>query len=302
MKLNYKILWLDDKIQDFIDDEVIEEIENHLIEQNFVPQIDTVKNSTEFFEKLDGSYDLILTDYHMNDINGDKVIEKLRGEEYSVMTEVLFYTAKADLKDTQKISRISFLETNSLSGSHIDNVIDKTIKLIDLTIKKFQHIVAMRGMIMHETSSLDAQTFEMADNYLRSNDDEVRITLFDELISFFESKLKSSSKNKKNNNVNNILRDPLLLSSAQRANVLSSIIKIKGYENFISDFKTEIINVRNQFAHAVLEKDDDGNNVFRNKKEDIVFNEEYSKEIRKNIIKHKNNLDSLEEKLNDVTI
>jgi len=131
MKLKYKILWLDDKIEEFIEDEVIEEIEKHLKNNGFLPEIITVSNAKDFFDNLDESYDLILTDFHMNDMNGNKIVEKIRSSEYSVMTEILFYTAKADLTDTQKISRVSFLETNSSTDAHIEKVIETTIGLID---------------------------------------------------------------------------------------------------------------------------------------------------------------------------
>ncbi len=114
MTLNYKILWLDDQIKDFIEDEIIEEVEEYLSHQGFRPEIITTSKSEEFFEKLDNSYDLILTDFHLNDINGDEVIKKIRSQDFSVMTEILFYTAKADLKDTDKISRVSFLFKNQM--------------------------------------------------------------------------------------------------------------------------------------------------------------------------------------------
>lgn len=299
MKLEYKILWLDDKIEEFIEDEYVEEIKKHLLVNGFIPSITTVNNSTEFFDKLNDSYDLILTDFHMNDMNGDQVVEEIRGAKYSVMTEILFYTAKANLTDTQKISRVSFLETNSSTDSHSESVVARTKELIDLTIKKFQHIVAMRGMIMHETSSLDEQTFQMVSDYIDKNDDDVRGSLYDELISFFGTKLKFSNYCQKNNRIDKVINDPLLLSSSQRANVLGAIIKKRGYGNFIPDFKTEIIQVRNQFAHAVLEVDENGREYFTNKRENQEFNSEFCKEIRTNILKHKNNLDELEAKLKE---
>ena len=61
MKIEYKILWLDDQIKDFIEDEIIEEVERFLIKQGFQPKITTVSTSKDFFEVLDNSYDLILT-------------------------------------------------------------------------------------------------------------------------------------------------------------------------------------------------------------------------------------------------
>ncbi len=298
MKLEYKILWLDDYIQDFIDLEAIEEIEKHLSNNGFIPNVKTVKKSSDFFTLLDDSFDLILTDFHMNDMNGDEVVEQIRSSQYSIMTEILFYTAKADLKDTQKISRVSFLETNASTDEHIEKVISRTIELIDLTIKKFQHIVTMRGMIMHETSSLDEMSFEIITDYLTKTDNaDIKESIFDEIISFYERKFNEVSKYKKNERIDKVINDPLLFSFSQRANTLSAIIEQNELSNFIEDFKNSVIKIRNQFAHSVLEKDASGKEYFRNKSEEIIFDETLCKKIREDIIKHKINLDEIKEKL-----
>jgi CheY-like chemotaxis protein len=298
MKLEYKILWLDDYIQDFIDLEAIEEIERHLVANGFIPNVKTVKKSSDFFALLDDSFDLILTDFHMNDMNGDEVVEQIRSSKYSVMTEILFYTAKADLKDTQKISRVSFLETNASTDEHIEKVISRTIELIDLTIKKFQHIVTMRGMIMHETSSLDELSFEIITDYLTKTDNaDIKESIFDEIISFYERKFNEVSKFKKNERIDKVISDPLLFSFSQRANTLSAIIEQNELTNFIDDFKNSVIKIRNQFAHSVLEKSDDGKEYFRNKSEEIIFDDTLCRKIREDIIKHKINLDEIKEKL-----
>ena len=298
MKLEYKIIWLDDYIQDFIDLEAIEEIERHLIANGFIPNVKTVKKSSDFFALLDDSFDLILTDFHMNDMNGDEVVEQIRSSKYSIMTEILFYTAKADLKDTQKISRVSFLETKASTSEHIEKVISRTIDLIDLTIKKFQHIVTMRGMIMHETSSLDELSFEIINDYLTKTDDsDIKESIFNEIISFYEKKFNEVSKYKKNERIDKIMSNPLLFSFSQRANTLSAIIEKNELTNFIDDFKNSVIKIRNQFAHSVLERNDDGKEYFRNKSEEIIFDETLCKKIREDIIKHKVNLDKAKEEL-----
>lgn len=298
MKLEYKIIWLDDYIQDFIDLEAIEEIERHLIANGFIPNVKTVKKSSDFFALLDDSFDLILTDFHMNDMNGDEVVEQIRSSKYSIMTEILFYTAKADLKDTQKISRVSFLETNASTSEHIEKVISRTIDLIDLTIKKFQHIVTMRGMIMHETSSLDELSFEIINDYLTKTDDsDIKESIFNEIISFYEKKFNEVSKYKKNERIDKVMSNPLLFSFSQRANTLSAIIEKNELTNFIDDFKNSVIKIRNQFAHSVLERNDDGKEYFRNKSEEIIFDETLCKKIREDIIKHKVNLDKAKEEL-----
>jgi hypothetical protein len=47
MKLEYKILWLDDEIQAFIDDEYIEELESYISSKGFIPNIQTVKKASD---------------------------------------------------------------------------------------------------------------------------------------------------------------------------------------------------------------------------------------------------------------
>lgn len=290
MKIEYKILWLDDQIQDFIDDEIIEEIEEYLAEQGFDPMIVTTSRSEEFFNLLDDSFDLLMTDYHLNDMNGDEVIKKVRSQEYSVMSEVLFYTAKADLKDTDKISRVSFLETNTLLGDHRDLVLRATKSLIALTIKKFHNIVSMRGMVMHETAHLDEIIFDLVKSVVNPEiDQDIIDCLFDEIEGFYRSKHKLVEKLRRNNRYDKVFSDPLLFTFTQRANVLSMILDKKGESNFISDFKAEVIQVRNQFAHAVL---DEELKIFRTRN-GIVFNDETCKKLRKDIKKHKEHIDRL---------
>lgn len=299
MKLNYKIIWVEDKIEDRPFQNLIVNIKKFVTDRFFNIEIQTAEDFEEFKNKFseNGSFDLVITDYSLNDSHGNQVIDFIRLDK-NILTEVFFYSANTELNTVELANRnrISFYRLEG-AGYHAE-LQRKIEELVALTIAKFEHIVSMRGMIMHETSILDELTFKMVSNYVTKNDDEVRTKLFDELISFFQKKHEIASKSKTNNNINNIIKDPLLLSSSQRANVLSSIIDKKGLENFIVDFKKEIINVRNQFAHAVLEIDSDGREYFKNKQAEKEFNSDYCKQIRRDIIKHKSNLDNLEKVLN----
>jgi len=291
MKLEYKILWLDDKIKDFIEDGFIEEVEQHLINNNFIPTITPVSKTSDFFNELDSSFDLILTDYHLNnDENGEKVIKELRKN--SVMTEVLFYTAKADLKDAKKIDRISFLETGRKVGTeHIENVIEKTIDLIDLTIKKFQHIVSMRGMIMQETSSLDVEMELLLSKMIQKSDkpDEIIKTI----IQKYTKGNEDFNENIKDLTIKDLETVSFRIGASHRWRALKRNLPKGEIKTVLNDYDSEIISIRNKFAHAVLKTDKDGRDYFENKKEGIEFNNDFCNQIRKNIIKHKENLESL---------
>jgi CheY-like chemotaxis protein len=300
MKLNYKIIWVEDKIETKPFESIKNNIESFLTDKFFNVDIYTAEDFDEFKEifEANGSFDLVITDYSLNDSHGNEVIDFIRMDK-NILTEVFFYSANTQLRTVglANSSRISFY---TLEGTGYHAELQRKIEeLIALTIAKFEHIVSMRGMIMHEASSLDEQTFEMVVKYVTNTDDDIRTKLYDELISFFERKFNDSSKFKKNNNINSVIKDPLLLSSAQRANVLSTIIDKKGFDNFIGDFKKDVISIRNQFAHAVLAVNEDGREYFKNKSGDRDFNSEFCKEIRQNIIKHKKNLDDLEVKINE---
>ncbi|WP_298370915.1 response regulator [uncultured Lutibacter sp.] len=292
MKLDYKILWLDDQIKDFIEDEIIEEVSEYLSQQGFRPEIITASKSEDFFKKLDNSFDLILTDYHLNDINGDEVIKKIRSQDYSVMTEILFYTAKADLKDTDKISRVSFLETNTLLGDHREEVLRATINLIELTIKKFQNIVAMRGMIMHETSSLDVEMENILQKILASSKSP------DDIIAVIKKKYKKSNDEFNKNidkveDIDSILRT---IGASHRWRAIVRNLSDGEIKSVMTDYEKEIILIRNKFAHAEL-IDDGERQYFRDRKNGLDFNEDFCQQVREDLLKHKENIDLLNSEL-----
>lgn len=313
MKLDYKILWLDDKIEDFKDDEYIEEIKNHLISEEFNPMIDETNEQSKFFEYLENNtYDLILTDFHLNEskdnkgIDGNNIVEMVRSK--NVFTEILFYTAKAQLEGKLKWDRISFLETEQFGkAKHHEKVVEKIIALINLTIEKFHDIVVMRGMIMNETSDFDNEkkallkTFISLEKY-KDNVPQLRDRLFQEVDKFLIEKRDKINDCIKNKNLNNLIKDNTLFSADKKISAMSEILQIIGHEDFSDDYRKEIINIRNDFAHANLEeeKDLDGKIIRKYfKKGDITFDQEYCKTIRANITKHKKNLKIIKDKLNE---
>ena len=290
MKLEYNILWLDDNIEGFIDYEYVREIEDYLKENGFKANIKTVDNTTDFFGLLNSSFDLILTDYNLSDeINGREVVDKIRSTQYSVMTEILFYTARVDLgDDSQRIDRVSFLETNASTDAHYRKVTSKTIELIDLTIKKFQNIVAMRGMIMHETSSLDVEFKDILKSVIENKPDGLALEKIKKRFKKFNS--DSNAEIDKIEELDSLL---LKIGASHRWKGLKENIDDGEIKNILNVYEDEIITIRNKFAHAVLEEDKNGRNYFKDKSDGVDFNNEKCKTIRENIIRHKQNLDNL---------
>jgi len=308
MKIEYKILWLDDRIQEFIEDELIDDLNEYIEEKGFSPEIITAHKQEDFLSKLDDSFDLILTDYHMDDVdvdgeafNGDLIVAKIR--ERSILTEILFYTAKADLKDTQKISRVSFLETSNKQGDHTTVLLNETKELIDLTIKKFEHVVAMRGMIMHETSTLDYEMLQILNTFINDPNNSVVVQEFgteilQEVEELFASKLAAIQKLIPTSNLKKLSRDNFVFSAAYKVKTMGKILQTFQMEDFSEEYSANINKMRNTFAHAVLQVDSGtGRKSFKNG--EITFDEDLCKKIRRDIIKSKSDLNILAEKLND---
>jgi CheY-like chemotaxis protein len=300
MKIDYKILWLDDKMNEILDEEYPNEIRTFLINQGFEPSIVPVKNEKEFFEALDDSFDLILTDYHLNETtsntrNGDAIIEEVRNK--SIFTEIMFYSAQGDLADTVKKDRITFFDTGRIIGNiHYDKIVKKAISLIALTIKKFQHVVVMRGMIMNETSSLDMQMLEIIKLALKSeeiNFDELAPKIYDELNELYNSKNEFVNKCRKDSKFLTLTKDNFVFSAEYKIKTLREILGNLDIADFSEEYKEEINSMRNKFAHAILLKDEKtGREYFQHGESGLTFDEDLCKRIRTDIVKHRKNFDN----------
>ncbi len=289
-----------------IDGQYDDEIKKHLLGQDFNPILITVNNENEFFNYLDDSFDLILTDYHLNESgsnsrDGDKIVREVR-EKNSIFTEIMFYSAQGDAAGKVELDRITFVDTKRIVGNdHYEKLISRAIKLIDLTIKKFQHVVVMRGMIMHETSSLDNQMLTIIKKALEStniNFDELAVQIYDELDALYSEKSKLVNDCRTNNKFKKLAKDPFVFSAEYKIKTLGQVLISLQKNDFSGEYKDEINSIRNKFAHAVLEKDPStGREYFRHGESGITFDEELCRKIRKNINKYKINFDNLQNEL-----
>ena len=303
MKLEYKILWLDDNKKAIEEDSYSLEIEEHLKEKDFIPEIVLVDHKDEFFRNLDSvDFDLILTDFNLNDTDtGDKIIQQVRNR--SIFTEIMFYSAQSEIKNTINLDRITFLDTSKTTNkNHYQDVIEKAISLIDLTIKKFENIVVMRGLIMQETSSLDTIIKSIVVKYLETLDDNNKQNLLEDILSSIERNATEKYNKVKSNKINDILRDNILFDSSQKIKALGKILTKLKLTDFSDDYTNDIISNRNKLAHAELIKNDQGKDCFKSKNNEIIFDEEFCKNIRKNLISYREKIENLQENDNFIRL
>ena len=111
MKLDYKIIWVEDKIDTRPFLSLKKNVESHLENEFFNVTIETAEDYDEFKEKYEANqtFDLIITDLNLNESHGSQVIDFVRDEKH-ILTEVFFYSANSELSNTRLInnSRITF--------------------------------------------------------------------------------------------------------------------------------------------------------------------------------------------------
>lgn len=299
MKLDYKIIWVEDKIDTKPFLALKESVENHLKDEFFNVSIETAEDFEEFKKKYEENetFDLIITDLNLNESHGSEVIDFVRDEKH-ILTEIFFYSANSELTRTQLInsSRITFHQMDE--GNAYRELGTSIIDLIDLTISMFQNIVAMRGMIMQETSSLDLKMENIVKSQLKNPKlseftSPVLENIFDNIFTNASEKYKKAKSRK----AKEILKDNILFNSSQKIFALGEILNVLKEENFSEDYTKEIINIRNQFAHSELKKDKNGNAYFKVKNEEIYFDKKLCKDIRKNINKHSQNISAIENRI-----
>lgn len=302
MKLNYKIIWVEDKIETRPFESIKKNIESFLKEKFFNVEIHTAEDFEEFKGEFNsnGSFDLVITDYSLNDSHGNQVIDFIRMDK-NILTEVFFYSANSELKTVSLAnnSRISFYQLEG-TGYHAE-LQRKIQELISLTIAKFDHIVAMRGMIMHETCSLDAQMIKIIKQTIRNGKvdfSELANSIYNELIDLFKGKKEFVEECQAKSNFNNLSKDNFVFSAKYKIRTLSQVTKALKIIDFSDEYNEEINSIRNKFAHAVLLTDEDGREYFKHGESGLEFNEDLCRKIRRDINKHKLNLDNVEKEIN----
>lgn len=192
MSLKYSVLWVDDKIDDFIDLGYHQRIHDYLNELFFIPTIATCETAQEAKDLVvTNKYDLILSDYNIDAEKGDDFIQFVRAN--NINTEILFYTAQNGIPKLD-IDRISFLNINSSTAEGYSNLFDKTTKLIDLSIEKLHELTTIRGLVTSETSVLDKTMEDIIDTYFVVNESAERTELFNQVIDGIERSTKDSLK------------------------------------------------------------------------------------------------------------
>ena len=306
MKIEYHILWFEDQVRWL--NSIKSRLSNFLEDLGFeliVTKEINGDNVDELLKKIDNKQmdvDLILMDFKLSSNDkGNVLIDKIRKNE--LFTEIIFYSQSGDVRN----------EVNNLEGVYFSDrrtFFNKTTKVINNSIKKIQDVNNMRGLVIAETSELDVKLMDIIINFLKKDNkklsDKKKEEILKKLIKNRTQRLKSLEK------INISKADDLYngLESYDKLRAVFRLIKHRhnetrkdtfiSYTNILSNYKKQVMDIRNILAHVKEDTDKKGNKILKSTLkgyENFIFNEDMCIKIRKNLIKHSENLENILNKI-----
>lgn len=321
MSLQYNILWVDDRKDEYQTLEIDKELENYLNELFFEPHIYMYENVEEAEKNLSQiKYDVIFSDYNIGENkNGKDFIIDIR--KLNVKAEILFYSAQEKPPATE-MDRISFLQLQS--NTAYEELKDKMKSVIDLTVEKLNDLTNLRGLVMSEASELDMMMEEIIKKYYLEKESNSKewLNFQKRIIAGVEKNTKKKilpkvSKTDKNEEKEHCVKDCFHIwskaesiediisefefDSSKKAHTIHIIAEeIFDYKIFTcSEYETEIIQVRNNLAHSKSVIKDGVEVLVTKKKGDIDFNQDSFIKIRRNIKRYLEIFEKIEKKIRE---
>lgn len=292
MRIQYEILWVEDDNNWYEDTKEI--IRDTVDEVGFKMNCTNIQSFDKFKEliEVDGlqKFDLLLVDFKLGDNKekyGDQVIQLIRDE--NIYTDIIFYSSQLNAVH-QKI-----LE-NKIEGVYFSDrslVEHKFPEIFHKTIKKIQEVNTIRGLLMAETSDLDELMVEIIQAALQ---DDSENKLNDYILGEMRNTVNSNDqKVSLEEAISTKITDSRIFTSFHKAKAINKIYKLSPRlenENFFQNYENDVLKIRNIFGHV---KEEDGKLVSTQTGEKEIFNEERCVEIRKNLIKYREQLEKLKE-------
>lgn len=305
MRLDYKILWLEDQPHNV--KEVEDRLRSRLSRLGFNLIVDwnkplgdlnniinTIKSSVE-------DSDLILLDYDLgrSDIDGAKIAKKLRNSH--VLTDIIFYssttpTALREQIFNQNIDGIFCVQRFTLQNEAYNIIYNRIKKVLDLN--------HMRGIVMEVVSDFDKEIIHILTNL----HDRIETTEEkNKTYSYIQKKIEISNESNLKQ-IKKIIENSdgcdfqnLIEHRACGSSIKSQILKnflekllddynISNIFEIIKNYNEQVIEPRNSLAHAkpVMEE---GKLIF--KVNDKTFGENEFQNLRQNLLTHRDNFTDL---------
>lgn len=315
MRINYKILWIDDdeglvKLYEPSIKEYLDSLGFNLV-LNYLEDGDDVSKLPE----SDFDYDLILLDYNLGDEKktGEEIIKKIQSDDFTI--ETLFYSSQPGFHDL--INKSGGLQRTSFCEGK-EYLEDKIKKVINLSIRKVQDVSNMRGLVIAEAIDIESKmerilcnffkictdknisksvikkTIESHKELSKKRYDELKKYSPEEIIDFIEADFFTHHAKRKT------IRD-LLTEKIKELKSEGNRIKLDEVEKLkkeVDNMYKEVIGIRNLMAHAKEEKNSSNTPVLVSPRTEVEIDQTSCVRMREDLKKHDNNLDTISEHLN----
>jgi hypothetical protein len=295
MRLNYDILWFENEPDWFEPNKV--PIEKFLLDNGFNPNFIRL-NGDENWESTVNltEIDLILMDLKLKSKKkGNELIKRIRDKD--ILTDVIFYSQDGEKKVREIMSKEG-IDGVYCSGRDNNDFENTTKKVIETTIKKVQDLSNLRGLVIAEVCNLDHKMKDIISKYCNSLDDSGKEKLKEDIKRrIFESIENRKTKIEAINEISELIEHNFFETYAKFRSIKditgNSVYKekLKHHHTKLDSFVDEIINLRNSLSHVVEEVDSKGIKILKGK--DFVFSHDSCKKIRKDLIKHADNFESI---------
>jgi len=287
--MDYNIVWFEDS-KEYVESQRAR-LKEYLDSLGFVLNLTVREDGSDFLKILEEKdVDLLIIDQNLPGSKGDAIIEAARNNE--LYTEAIFYSG---VEDTKKIE----LKLEGIFYANREDLLEKTKKIIELTIKKNLDISNIRGLFIAEAIYVTAQMEDIITEILGLSGDAqeffkdqiVQEEFFTDFAKFqiihryLEAKIKS-------------LESRIPSTIGEKNEKLTKLReKLKTTDNTLKKFQKEIIEFRNDLAHAKKCTDVKNALMIKNKNtrqyEKKSFDEMECKSIRALFIKHSRNLEEI---------
>lgn len=303
MSIDLNILWFEDTPTWY--STIRRSLQRYLKGRNFelnVTKFDTV--NTEQLSQLlsEVHFDIIFIDLNlMGSTKGTTAIDIIR--RHNVLSDILFYSVRRqDIDD--RLSQ-NFIEGTYVCSRENQEFISKAQKIIDKNILKTEDILSIRGLLMNNVSIFDQKMKLIILKYLDSATAEEKNILNTYVEGqgrdFYNkiSQVHQSSTSAEEGDLKAILehKKAYIMDSDKLARTVNKVFKLlkasnsdnydNRYDNFIENYRLNILNERNLLAHAEA----DGMHRFKVENQNgqiITYDSTKCNEIRGNINKYSN--------------
>lgn len=304
MRLDYNLLWIDNDLPGYEERGEVNALRSYISDLGFRAHIETLLGDDGLEKALeDRRFDLIVSDYNLDNTDGVAVVQSIRDSD--TQTEILFYTARVGTTTSEELrDKLKNIDRISIHLGR-DTLIAKIESTIDLTVERLIELTATRGLITSETSELDVLiqevVLDLVNNKLKISDQDKTQMLELNACEVLEKRAKDCRKKVSEMSFEDcfesveayrkwrMFRELLKqLNEIESSEELGRILDINGTYN------DQVIVVRNKFAHAKAIRES-GQTTLQGQlgKEDFHFDHDKCVEIRKNLIAHRDNFDSL---------